>query len=53
MRAMFEYFERHTYFGPDREKAIAAASALVPAGFRSFADWARVHLAVPAALSRS
>jgi uncharacterized protein YbjT (DUF2867 family) len=52
-RAMFEYFEQHTYFGPDREKAIGAASALVPAGFRSFADWARVHLAVPAVLSQS
>jgi uncharacterized protein YbjT (DUF2867 family) len=45
MRSMFQYFEQHTYFGPGAEASIAAASALVPGGFRSFADWARLHLA--------
>jgi uncharacterized protein YbjT (DUF2867 family) len=44
MREMFQYFERHTYFGPDHAKAIAAAATLVPSGFTSFADWARDHL---------
>ncbi len=44
MREMFQYFERHTYFGPEREARIAAALALVPGGFTGFADWARVHL---------
>jgi uncharacterized protein YbjT (DUF2867 family) len=45
LRAMFQYFEQHTYFGPGAEAPIAAANALVAGGFRSFADWARLHLA--------
>ena len=44
IREMFQYFEAHTYFGPQREAHIAAAKALVPGGFKSFADWAAVHL---------
>jgi uncharacterized protein YbjT (DUF2867 family) len=45
MRAMFQYFEAHTYFGPDREAPLAAARALVPEGFTPLADWVRAHLA--------
>lgn len=44
MREMFEYFEAHTYFGPDRERHIAAARALVPGGFTDFATWAKTHM---------
>lgn len=44
LREMFQYFVERTYFGPDHERAIAAALALVPGGFTSFADWARVHM---------
>ncbi len=44
IREMFQYFAEHTYFGPERERYIAAANALVPGGFRSFADWARRHM---------
>jgi hypothetical protein len=34
----------HTYFGPEHERYVAAANALVPGGFTNFADWARVHM---------
>jgi uncharacterized protein YbjT (DUF2867 family) len=44
IREMFQYFAEHTYFGPEHEKHIAAANALVPGGFTNFADWARVHM---------
>lgn len=44
MREMFQYFEAHTYFGPDHEARIAATNALVPGGFTGFADWARVNM---------
>ena len=44
MREMFQYFAESTYFGPERERYIAAANALVPGGFTNFADWARVHM---------
>jgi hypothetical protein len=44
MREMFQYFERYTYFGPEHATRIAAANALVPAGFTSFADWARTNM---------
>jgi hypothetical protein len=44
MREMFQYFERYTYFGPEHTTRIAAANALVPAGFTGFADWARTNL---------
>jgi uncharacterized protein YbjT (DUF2867 family) len=44
MREMFQYFAEHTYFGPEREKHIAAANALVPGGFTDFASWAGVHM---------
>jgi uncharacterized protein YbjT (DUF2867 family) len=44
MREMFEYWEALTYFGPDHEKVIAAANALVPGGFTGFADWAKANM---------
>jgi len=44
IREMFQYFAEQTYFGPGRERYIAAANALVPGGFTNFADWARVHM---------
>jgi uncharacterized protein YbjT (DUF2867 family) len=44
VREMFQYFEEHTYFGPQHEAHMAAAKALVPGGFTPFADWARTHM---------
>jgi uncharacterized protein YbjT (DUF2867 family) len=46
LREMFEYYEQYTYFGPEAGKRIAAANALVPDGFTSFADWAKIHMKV-------
>src|SRR6266851_5315963 len=43
MRVMFQYWEQHTYFGPESEKRIAAAKALVPGGFTGFAEWAKLN----------
>jgi uncharacterized protein YbjT (DUF2867 family) len=47
LREMFQFFEQYTYFGPDAERRVAAANALVPGGFTGFADWANVHLRAP------
>jgi uncharacterized protein YbjT (DUF2867 family) len=44
LREMFQYFEAHTYFGPDALTAIAAANALVPGGFVTFSEWARKNM---------
>jgi len=44
MREMFQYFEQHSYFGPESARRIAAANALVPGGFTGFGDWAKVHM---------
>jgi uncharacterized protein YbjT (DUF2867 family) len=44
IREMFEYFAEQTYFGPERERYIAATNALVPGGLTNFADWARTHM---------
>ena len=44
VREMVQYFAEQTYLGPEREPTIAAANALVPGGFTSFADWARAHI---------
>src|SRR5262249_27236574 len=44
LREMFEYYEQYTYFGPDWERRVAAANALVPVGFTGFADWSKVHM---------
>ena len=40
-REMFQYFEAHTYFGPDAPTTIAAANAIVARPFTTFRDWAR------------
>jgi uncharacterized protein YbjT (DUF2867 family) len=44
MREMFQYYAELTYFGPEHERCIAAANALVPGGFTHFAEWARAHM---------
>lgn len=44
LREMYQFYEQYTYFGPEHEKHIAATRALVPGGFTSFADWAKVHM---------
>ncbi len=44
LREMFQYFEAHTYFGPDAQTRIAAANALVPGGFTVFSEWARKNM---------
>jgi len=44
IREMFQYFEAHTYFGPEHEARIAATRALVPGGFTGFAAWAKQHM---------
>jgi uncharacterized protein YbjT (DUF2867 family) len=44
VREMFQYFEAHTYFGPDARTAIAAANSLVPGGFTDFSEWARKNM---------
>jgi hypothetical protein len=44
VRAMFQYFEAHTYFGPDARTAMAAANALVPSGSTAFSEWARKNM---------
>jgi uncharacterized protein YbjT (DUF2867 family) len=46
VREMFQYFAEQTYFGPERDRYVAAANALVPGGFTTFDDWARVHMKV-------
>jgi len=43
MRVMFQYWEQYTYFGPESEKRIAAANALVPSGFTGEASWAKLN----------
>ena len=44
LREMFQYFEAHTYFGPNAQSAIAATNALVPGGFSDFSEWARKNM---------
>jgi uncharacterized protein YbjT (DUF2867 family) len=44
LREMYQYYEEFTYFGPEHERRIAAANALVPEGFTGFADWAKTHM---------
>jgi uncharacterized protein YbjT (DUF2867 family) len=52
VREMFQYFEDYTYFGPEADAHIAAANALVPGGFKSFADWAAANFKVAPAQPR-
>ncbi|NUO54081.1 MAG: NmrA family NAD(P)-binding protein [Polyangiaceae bacterium] len=44
IREMFQYFEAHTYFGPNAQGRVKAANALVPGGFTAFADWAAKNM---------
>ncbi|MCA9661234.1 MAG: NmrA/HSCARG family protein [Myxococcales bacterium] len=44
LREMMEFFERHTYFGPDAAAKIAAADAIVDAPFTDLATWTRANL---------
>jgi uncharacterized protein YbjT (DUF2867 family) len=44
LREMYQYFEAHTYFGPDAQTRIAAANAVVPGGFTAFPEWARKNM---------
>ena len=43
LRQMMNYFEAHTYFGPDADEKIALAREVATAPPTSFADWAREH----------
>ncbi|MDH5567200.1 MAG: NmrA/HSCARG family protein [Myxococcales bacterium] len=44
LRQMMNYFEAHTYFGPDAAAKIALANEVAIAPPTSFADWARVNM---------
>ena len=50
LREMMNYFEAHTYFGPDADEKTALAREVATAAPTSFADWARKNypLAEPA-----
>ena len=45
VRQMFNYFEAHTYFGPDAENKIAMADEVTTKPFTSFASWAKSNMA--------
>lgn len=45
IRDMMQYFEAHTYFGPEAEKHLAATNALIGDRITSFADWAKTNMA--------
>lgn len=47
MRHMMQYFEAHTYFGPDAEQKIARAREVATAPATPLAEWARAHLDPP------
>ena len=49
LREMFNYFEAHTYFGPDADQKIALARALATETPRSLSEWARENMTVRAA----
>jgi uncharacterized protein YbjT (DUF2867 family) len=42
--AMFRYWEKFTYFGPDAEAKIALARTVAGEPFADFADWARRNM---------
>lgn len=44
MLAMFRYWERYTYMGPDADGKIALARKIATGPFTDFATWARQHM---------
>lgn len=44
MRAMMQYFEAHTYFGPDAEKKMQLGDEVRTRAATRFSTWAREHL---------
>jgi uncharacterized protein YbjT (DUF2867 family) len=46
LRKMMNYFEAHTYFGPDPDEKIALAREVATAAPTSFVDWARANFAL-------
>ena len=47
IRQMFNYFEAHTYFGPDAEAKIALANEVTTKPFTDFATWAKTNMPAP------
>jgi uncharacterized protein YbjT (DUF2867 family) len=43
IRQMMDYFEAHTYFGPDAEQKLALARSVLPQPPTRFRDWAKQH----------
>jgi uncharacterized protein YbjT (DUF2867 family) len=41
LAAMFQYFEKHTYFGPNADEKLARGRQIAVEPFTEFADWAR------------
>ena len=46
LREMFNYFEAHTYFGPDAEEKIALARAVATEAPTALADWTKKNMPV-------
>lgn len=44
VRSMMQYFEKHTYFGPDAEQKIALARQVSAKMPTPFADWSSKHM---------
>jgi len=44
IREMFQYFEAHTYFGPDADEKVALGRQVATAPATSFADWAAQNM---------
>jgi uncharacterized protein YbjT (DUF2867 family) len=44
MREMMQYFEAHTYFGPDAEEKVALAGKVTTAAPTNFATWAKANM---------
>jgi uncharacterized protein YbjT (DUF2867 family) len=44
IRNMFNYFEAHTYFGPNAETDTAAANKITVKPFTNFSDWAEANM---------
>lgn len=51
LREMMDYFEAHTYFGPDAEAKLALARKVATEPATSFADWAKANMPVESTAS--